>query len=288
MMKTLLVPVAMHDALPSVFETTRLAAARFGSLIEGVSLRPALAEYVPVDMVGGMTWLRDEEADIAEAEEAGSRFVAAMDAAGIPRHPRDGQCNPAKVMEAGPRYRWRQDVPTGDAFLGQYARLFSATVVGRPGTGDNAPRMTTFETALFESGRPILLAPPAPPASLGEAVLIAWNGSTETARAVAFAMPFLRRAARVLVLSVEGGMVPGPSAQDLAQALACEGVEVTHRALPTGRRTPGETFLAEAKEFGCDLLIKGAYTQSRLRQMIFGGVTSHVLAQADMPVLMAH
>ncbi len=100
-MKTLLVPVAMHDALPSVFETTRLAASRFGSLIEGVSLRPALAEYVPVDMVGGMTWLRDEEADIAEAEEAGSRFVAAMDAAGIPRHPRDGQCNPAKVMEAG-------------------------------------------------------------------------------------------------------------------------------------------------------------------------------------------
>ncbi len=98
--------------------------------------------------------------------------------------------------------------------------------------------MTTFETALFESGRPILLAPPAPPASLGEAVLIAWNGSTETARAVAFAMPFLRRAARVLVLSVEGGMVPGPSAQDLAQALACEGVEATHRALPTGRRTP--------------------------------------------------
>ncbi len=46
-MKTLLVPVAMHDALPSVFETTRLAATRFGSLIEGVSLRPALAEYVP-------------------------------------------------------------------------------------------------------------------------------------------------------------------------------------------------------------------------------------------------
>ncbi len=218
MMKTLLVPVAMHDALPSVFETTRLAATRFGSLIEGVSLRPALAEYVPVDMVGGMTWLRDEEADIAEAEEAGSRFVAAMDAAGIPRHPRDGQCIPDRVMEAGPRYRWRQDVPTGDAFLGQYARLFSATVVGRPGAGDNAPRMTTFETALFESGRPILLAPPTAPTSLGEAVLIAWNGSTETARAVAFATPFLRSAKKVMVLSVEGGMVPGPSAQDLAQA----------------------------------------------------------------------
>ncbi|MDP4024306.1 universal stress protein [Methylobacterium sp. NEAU 140] len=287
-MKTLLVPVAMHDALPSVFETTRLAATRFGSLIEGVSLRPALAEYVPVDMVGGMTWLRDEEADLAEAEEAGGRFIAFMDAAGIPRHARDGLCIPEKVMEAGPRYRWRQDVPTGDAFLGQYARLFSATVVGRPGTADGAPRMTTFETALFEGGRPILLAPPKAPESLSDAVVVAWNGSTETARAVAFAMPFLRRATRVLVLSVEGGSVPGPSAEDLARALACEGVPAEHRALPAGRRTPGETFLAEARDFGCDLLIKGAYTQSRLRQMIFGGVTSHVLAQADMPVLMAH
>ena len=287
-MKTLLVPVALHDALPSVFETTRLVAQRFGSLIEGVSLRPALAEYVPVDMVGGMTWLRDEEADRAEAEEAGGRFVAFMDRAGIPRHARDGLCVPENVAGAGPRYRWRQDVPAGDGFLGQYARLFSMTVVGRPGSQDTSPSMATFETALFEGGRPILLAPPTAPTELGRAILIAWTGSTATARAVAFAMPFLHRAERVRVLSVEGGTVPGPSAEDLARALACEGIAADHRALPAGRRTPGETFLAEARDYGCDLLIKGAYTQSRLRQMIFGGPTSHLLAHADLPVLMAH
>ena len=287
-MKTLLVPVALHDALNSVFETTRLVADRFGSLIEGVSLRPALAEYVPVDMVGGMTWLRDEEADRVEAEEAGGRFIAFMDAAGIPRHPRDGLCTPENVAGAGPRYRWRQDVPAGDAFLGQYARLFSTTVVGRPGSEDASPRMTTFETALFEGGRPILLAPPTPPTKLGDAIVIAWNGSTETSRSVAFAMPFLRSARRILVLSVEGGMVPGPSAEDLARALACEGIAAEHKALRAERRTPGEAYLAEAKEFGCDLLVKGAYTQSRLRQMIFGGPTSHLLAQADLPMLMAH
>jgi nucleotide-binding universal stress UspA family protein len=247
-MKTLLVPVASHDALPSVFETAILAARRFGSLIEGVSLRPALAEYVPVDMVGGMTWLRDEEADKAEAETAGHRFVTFM----------------------------------------EYARLFTATVVGRPGTDDGSPRMATFETALFESGRPILLAPPIAPATLGDAILIAWNGSTETARAVAFAMPFLRQAQRIRVISVEGGTVPGPSAEDLARSLACEGIAADFRAHSAGRRTPGEVFLAEAEAFGCDLLIKGAYTQSRLRQMIFGGPTSHLLAHAEIPMLMAH
>ncbi|MCJ2080280.1 universal stress protein [Methylobacterium sp. J-090] len=286
-MKTLLVPVALHDSLPSVFETAILAARRFGSLVEGVSLRPALAEYVPVDMVGGMTWLRDEEADKAEAEAAGGRFVAFMQQAGVPLMD-DGPCTPAAVAAAGPRYRWRPDVPAGDAFLGQYARLFTATVVGRPGTEDGSPRMTTFETALFEGGRPILLAPPIAPATLGDAILIAWNGSTETARAVAFAMPFLRRAQRIRVISVEGGTVPGPSAEELARALACEGIAADHRAHSAGRRTPGEVFLAEAESFGCDLLIKGAYTQSRLRQMIFGGPTSHLLAHANIPMLMAH
>lgn len=286
-MKTLLVPVASHDALSSVFETAILTARRFGSLVEGVSLRPALAEYVPVDMVGGMTWLRDEEADKAEAETVGRHFVSFMDQAGVPLA-MEGPCTPETVASAGPRYRWRADVPAGDAFLGQYARLFTATVVGRPGSDDGAPRMTTFETALFESGRPILLAPPIAPATLGDAILIAWNGSTETARAVAFAMPFLRQAQRIRVISVEGGMVPGPSAEELARSLACEGITADFRAHSAGRRTPGEVFLAEAEDFGCDLLIKGAYTQSRLRQMIFGGPTSHLLAHAGIPMLMAH
>ncbi|GEP10777.1 universal stress protein [Methylobacterium gnaphalii] len=287
-MKALLVPIALHDALPSVFQTALLVAQRFGSVIEGVSLRPALAEYVPVDMVGGMTWLRDEEADRAEAESAGQRFVAFMESAGLPRRDPVGSCAPEVAVSAGPRFRWRNDAPPGDAFLGQYARLFAATIVGRPGADDAAPRMTTVETALFESGRPILLAPPRPPSSLGESIIIAWNGSTETARAVAFAMPFLRRARRVMVLSAEGGMVPGPSAEEVARSLACEGIEASHRAHPAGRLTPGEIFLEEAATFGCDLLIKGAYTQSRLRQMIFGGPTSHILSHAQLPVLMAH
>lgn len=287
-MKTLLVPVAQHDSLDSVFKTAILVAQRFGSLIEGVSLRPALAEYVPVDMVGGMTWLRDEEADRIEAEAAGDRFIAYMEDAGISYQDSDAGSTPGTAPNAGARFRWRQNVPPGDAFLGQFARLFSATIVGRPGSDDAAPRMTTVETALFESGRPIILAPPTPPATLGESILIAWNGSTETARAIAFAMPFLRRARRIQVISAEGGMVPGPSAEDVASALACEGIMATHKAILGGRRSPGEHYLDEAAELGCDLIIKGAYTQSRLRQMIFGGPTSHILAHAEIPVLMAH
>ena len=148
--------------------------------------------------------------------------------------------------------------------------------------------MATLEAALFESGRPILIIPATVPATIGESIVIAWNGSTETARAVAFAMPFLRQAKRVVVLTVEGWSVPGPSAAQLAGALRRNDLSVEVVAVPAGRRSSGEVLLSQAVEIGADLIIKGAYTQSRLRQMIFGGATSHVLAASTLPVLMAH
>jgi nucleotide-binding universal stress UspA family protein len=150
------------------------------------------------------------------------------------------------------------------------------------------PSMATLEAVLFETGRPIIIAPPIPPASLGNTIVIAWNGSTETARSVAFAAPFLAKAKRIVVLSIEGWGVPGPSGVQLADSLKRTGIAVEAITVPAGRRNAGETILAEAGALGCDLLVKGAYTQSRLRQLIFGGATTHILAEAKMPVLMAN
>jgi nucleotide-binding universal stress UspA family protein len=284
-MKNLLVPVLEHDLLPSVLRTALLTAQRFGSTVEGFCLQPALAEYVPVDMVGGMTWMRDAEGDEGAAAHAAAAFTRYFEEAGAARE-EAGQ-GPGQGA-SGPRFRWRHDAPPGDGFLGQHARLFNATVVGRPGSGESMPRMATLEAALFESGRPILIAPPTPPDSLGRRILVAWNRSTETARAVALAASFLREAEEVIVLDVEGAGVPGPSAEALAAALAGEGVAARGLTMAPGKRAPGEIFITEAQALGCDLVIKGAYTQSRLRQMIFGGVTSHILANATTAVFMAH
>src|SRR5437764_1475818 len=123
---------------------------------------------------------------------------------------------------------------------------------------------------------------------LGENVVVAWNGSTEQARATAFAMPLLRSANRVTVVTVEGGTVPGPTGAQLARYLQRNGIPAEPVTLPPERRSTGEALLAKADALGCDLLVKGAYTQSRLRQMIFGGMTRHILASAQLPVLMAH
>jgi nucleotide-binding universal stress UspA family protein len=148
--------------------------------------------------------------------------------------------------------------------------------------------MSTFEAALFESGRPVLLAPPTPPRQIGANVVIAWNCSMEQARATALAMPLLLKAEQVTVLTVEGGTVPGPSGEEMAINLQLNGVAAKALTVRAEARSPAEAILNQARELGCDLLIKGAYTQSRLRQMIFGGTTRHILSHAALPVLTAH
>jgi nucleotide-binding universal stress UspA family protein len=280
-MKSILVPVAAHEFMPSVFACALQVAEAFGSHLEGFALRALATDYVPVDMVGGITWTRDEEADLREQRQARAAFDRAMRDGGIPFAPADGEAS-------RPGFAWNGEAPAGDAYLGARARLFDLTVVARPVRGLAVPSLATLETVLFESGRPILIAPPRTPHGLGRRAVVAWNGSTETARAVTFALPLLARAERVSVLTVEGSTVPGPSGEEMARSLRRHGLPVEARIVDPGRRGAGEAILETAAALGCDLLVKGAYTQSRLRQMIFGGATSHLLAEAEVPVLMAH
>jgi nucleotide-binding universal stress UspA family protein len=101
-------------------------------------------------------------------------------------------------------------------------------------------------------------------------------------------MPLLYAAKKVTVLTVTGGMVPGPDGDEVARYLERNGIAADSITADPGNKNSGEVFLERAAELGCDLLIKGAYTQSRLRQMIFGGATSHILAKTTVPVFMAH
>jgi nucleotide-binding universal stress UspA family protein len=185
-------------------------------------------------------------------------------------------------------YAWVQPSGESDTFVGSYGRVFDLIVLGRPGRAPQEPRMAPLEAALFESGRPVLIAPPGPPKTLGRKVLVAWNGSTEQARANALAMPLLCGADEVTVLTVEGGMTPGPTGEEVALHLVRNGVPATAVTVAPAGRTTGEAILHYTKSQGCDLLVKGAYAQSRLREMMFGGATRHILAHATLPVLMAH
>lgn len=268
-MKSILVPVDHSEMMPSVLACAQLLAQRFGSIVEATALRPVHVEIVAPDPIVAVTF---PPADWNDAEFVGksrARFEA---------HFKD---------VAGMRYRWRAGPSIDDAELGSLARVYDITVIGRPAANGRGPRMTTLESALFESGQPILVAPPTPPASMGENILVSWNCSTEQASATAAAMPILRQAKTVTIMTVEGLMVAGPSGVEAQNWLAANGINSREVKITNHGRKPGEVLLSEAAKLGADLIIKGAYTQSRLRQMIFGGATSHLLANSNLPMLMA-
>ena len=294
-MKTILLPLESGDGLQSMFETAWLAATAFGSVIQGLYIRRALPGVVVAD-IGGYAAAAPDLVESFEAEDrergasARRAFEEFLRGKGVElgEAPGAGPASTGPTGEDRPSATWAEEIPPGDAAVGMYARLFDLTVVGRPVQGASTPAASTLETVLFDSGRPILIAPPSAPKSLGGTAVVSWNASTETARAVAFAMPFLRRAERVVVLAVEGVMVPGPSAAEAARHLQLNGIAAESREAASSGRSGGETILAEAAALGADLLVKGAYTRSRLRQMIFGGATSKILAEAELPVFMAH
>jgi nucleotide-binding universal stress UspA family protein len=281
-MKNLLAVIGDGNAGP-VLEAALLVAKRFNSHIVG--LHSLTTEYAVV-FGGEMGFSISSEVDRTLEREGQERReqARALFSAFMRQH---GVGLGAGGTADGPSAEWREEAGRQNAVVGMLGRVFDLIVVERPAKLASLAE-ATLEDALFESGRPVLMAPPTPPKSIGECMVIAWNGSTETARTVALAMPYLQQAGRVQVLSIEGAMQPGPSGDDLAAALRRRGIGATSRVVPATARHAGEVFLTEAKAAGCDLLVKGAYTQSRLRQMIFGGATRHIIMEAEIPVLLAH
>jgi nucleotide-binding universal stress UspA family protein len=273
-MRAILVPLEQNDYTQSVLSCAHLLASRFGGHIQGFAFFPMYEVYGFGDMTPlWVTEGRPSDELAGEARKIFDRFMR--------------QEAPSGTGDSKVSFSWLTEADPGDIFVASHARVFDITILGRPGYDPSGPRSSTLEAVLFESGRPCLIAPPAPPRELGDNIVIAWNRSTETALAVAHAMPLLHQAKRITILTVEGGTVPGPNGDELANCLKLNGIETQAVTVNPGKRTSGEMILEYSASVGADLLIKGAYTQSRLRQMIFGGATSHILGNANLPVFMA-
>lgn len=279
-MKTILVPMENHDDMQSALETALLLGRRCNSYIEGFTLRWSINEVMVGDVMGGVS-LETYRDDIAEeAKKAKQIFESFMQKHDVPR---------AAETTESLSFGWLDDAAEGEGFIGSYGRVFDVIVMKRRDARSGPIHDRAIESGLFESGRPILLAPPSPPQQIATNVLIAWNCSTEQARAIALAMPLLQKADRITILTVIGGTgVPGPSAEQLIRYLHRNGIIAKPMRVELDGRNTGEAILSTAQSLGCDLLIKGAYTQSRLRQWIFGGATQHVLGNAALPVLLAN
>ena len=284
-MRTILAHLEPSPVLPSILECAWLIGQQFESYIEGFHMRPGQPDVIAAGADGFVAAAPDlvagfEREAKERAEQASRLFEAFMAEKGLARA--------SETEQPGICADWRIELAGGQTAIGARARIFDIVVMGRPVEGQLTPNMAALEAALFDSGRPALVAPPTPPQTFGEHVVIAWNGSSESARTVALAMPFMQRAKHLSVLTIEKGLVPGPSGAELAANLKRQGLACDYVHADPGQDSIGEAMIRETLKLGGDVMVKGAYTQSRLRQMIFGGATSHILANADLPVIMAN
>ncbi len=184
---------------------------------------------------------------------------------------------------------WVAQSSRWEEILARRGRIADMIMVPRPVAKNTESAHAIFETALRETGHPVLVTPPTAPSVLGRTVAVAWNGSTESARAVGAAMPFIEKAERLVVLTAESNHTRATAAAEAAGYLALHGLAAETRVFSkSAHPSVGEALLEHCRTLGADLLVMGAYTHSRLREMLLGGVTRYMLDHAELPVLMAH
>jgi nucleotide-binding universal stress UspA family protein len=195
------------------------------------------------------------------------------------------------VRRHGIRSEWRS-LPYLSSEVGVHAYYADLVVIARPESpGQTAGPPGLAESLVLSSGRPIIVFPPRGTVSRVHRILVAWNATRESIRAVADALPLLVKAEAVEVLVVDHQRHPEGHGQepgaDIARHLARHGAQVEVRRLSSDGKDVGRLLLSQAVAFSADLLVMGAYGHSHLREWMFGGVTRTVLYEAGLPVLMS-
>jgi nucleotide-binding universal stress UspA family protein len=183
-----------------------------------------------------------------------------------------------------------EEFPNDFAYAARHADL---TILGQPRDGDPLiGQYALVERCLFASGRPVMILPAAvEKLAPNGAIVAAWDGSAEAARAINDALTFLKPAARVVLLigtMGEQSEEDAPRTEEMLAHLKRHGVTACSHQLKLNEGDIGRQLLAGAKELGADLMVMGAFHHSRWREFILGGVTLTVLEEATIPLFMAH
>lgn len=245
--------------------------------VDARSVAPLAGEGLSGAMIEDMM-AATERQSTARSHALTDMFERAVAAAGITL-----EANP--VGDVGPTAALMTLSGRDEAVMPSLAQLADLTILPHP-SDDMDTGSDSLHAVLFDGGHPVLIAPGAPGASVGQRCCVAWNGTPESAAALAAMLPWLRAARAVRVLHADEYQRRGPHAADLLPYLAMHGVQADLAAFAPINRDVGAGLLAAAAAFEADLLGMGAYSHSRLRQLILGGVTRHVLRAAELAVLM--
>jgi nucleotide-binding universal stress UspA family protein len=228
------------------------------------------AGYIPAEVIE--TQERDNEAATRTALD---RFTEASARAGVTAEPLTLSASFAGVGEQ----------------FGRIARRFDLSIVGQAEPETSAVEEIIAESALFESGRPVIIVPYIQKAPLKlDRVMLCWDGSRAVARAIADAMPLLVRAGRVEVVIVanERGKQDEIEGADMGAHLARHGLNVEVNRTALGDIDVADVILSHAADASSDFIVMGGYGHSRWREFVLGGVTRSIFRSMTAPVLMSH
>lgn len=287
--KKILVPVQSTGNAETGLRAAIGLARRHKAHIEALHIRqrpniPA-AGYYPV----GIVFVDEHIAELNEALEAQAKKLKEIFDGVMAKEKIPLVAAASHRDDAGATASWRDHQGILPFDLSAAARVCDIVVFGRGESVGGFEEMSLIEEAIFQSGGPVLVAPPGSVERTPRRIAIAWNGGREAARALGAGLPVFAQADAVAAITVgaaEGG-VEGP--ERAAELLRLHGVkaEAIRRQAGEGRNNEDE-FLAALRDWRADLVVMGAYSHSRWRELVLGGFTRRMLRQAEWPLLLAH
>jgi nucleotide-binding universal stress UspA family protein len=174
--------------------------------------------------------------------------------------------------------------------FGQTARHYDLSVVAQSERDQDLPESLTIEAALFDSGRPVLVVPYIQKTGIKlDRIMLCWDGSRNAARAVADAMPLLKRASQIDVVTVDSKERRNSlRGAQIAEHLARHQFKVELMPLIAPHSDVTNVLLSQAAGSDTDLIVMGGYGHTRIREFILGGATKGMLGSMTVPVLMSH
>lgn len=293
--RVIFAPLTGRKSDASVLAAAEGLANRFDAHIDVVSLRADPRDAIPYmgeGLSGALVedFIAQVEAETAEqGRRAHHDFDAWREKTGFAYAETRAAATDARgTGEDGPSCSWREMVGASDQSAAAAGRLADLIIAPRGKLEGEVENEVALEAALFDSGRPVLLAPSDPQSQFGNRIAVAWDGSAEAARALGAALPFLKTAESVTAISVAEDNKPNNTLEDLARYASWHGIQIDTNTVAPDTVTVGEALFGAVRRVSADMLVMGAYSHNRFRELVFGGTTRYILDESGMPVLMTH
>lgn len=277
--RKILVPLSGDSGDTIALDAAAMLASRHNGEIEALHVRASGQAALPFigDTVSGAVIEeiidRIEDESEQRAKAAADSFAAWKDKASLP----DG-CEANYVQASGDR----------DGELAAHARCNDMIVMRSPSSEDDAGLAADIETVLLGSGRPLLLVPKKVSEGFATKVILAWNDSVESARAMAAAMPLIEGADAVTVAAVRVDADGTPDLNPVVHLARSHGAEANASIIDADGQEISDVLVQHTKRHAGALLVMGAYSHNRLKEQVLGGVTQDILDFTEVPVLLIH